>query len=524
MKNTNIALATLSVIFLYGCAGLSDRQLSKSNVPKESNQVRSMVEDMRVENPVDKKDLSRIMTAPKDEDRVKDLFTKQGVTDPTVFAHPKWKPSRVSTTLSGVQLTDFFALIGQVSNLNFIVGQEVQGEVTISIKDMNWAEVVETVMSTKRLVSFVSEDGKNVRIHSVDFSNERSDTLKKVLSQRIEEQRARESLVQKDTAIIRVFYSKADTVAKMLREMLAGVETRGPAGSAAGGGAPGGVSNRALFTVDVRTNSIVVQASAQDLDWIKKTISTIDKPSKQVLVEAFIVEGRDNFTQELGVRLGAQGNNKGAVKFYDGIAGTTVTAVDELNKATQLIGSISNPMSNTSSVGGLGMVFGGNTSAIRLELLGMERDGLTKIISNPRLFIIDNEQASITDGVQIPYPVAGTGANQITYEFKDAALKLDVKPSIVGDGNIYIEVVVNKDSPNYATTPPAIDKREVRTKLLIKDGGIAMLGGINSATISSTDNLVPVLGNIPILGNLFKGSAQNNDRRQLFIFLAPSAL
>ena len=154
----------------------------------------------------------------------------------------------------------------------------------------------------------------------------------------------------------------------------------------------------------------------------------------------------------------------------------------------------------------------------------MERDGLTKIISNPRLFIIDNEQASITDGVQIPYPVAGTGANQITYEFKDAALKLDVKPSIVGDGNIYIEVIVNKDSPNYSTTPPAIDKREVRTKLLIKDGGIAMLGGINSATISSTDNKVPVMAGIPIIGNLFKSTAQNNDRRQLFIFLAPSAL
>lgn len=523
MKKTNTALAILSVIFLNGCASLADRQLSKPNVPKESNQVRGMVEEMRIENPVDKKDLSRIMTAPKDEERVKDLFTKQGVTDPTVFSHAKWKPSKVSTSLNGVQITDFFALIGQVSNLNFIVGQEVQGEVTVSIKDMNWTEVVETVMSTKRLVSFVSEDGKNVRIHSVDFSNERSDTLKKVLSQRIEEQRARESLVQKDTAIIRVFYSKADTVAKMLREMLAGVETRGPAGSP-GGGATGGVSNRALFTVDVRTNSIVVQASAQDLDWIKKTISTIDKPSKQVLVEAFIVEGRDNFTQELGTRLGVQGTNKGSVRFYDGLAGTTVTAVDELNKATQAIGSLSNPMTNTSSVGGLGMVFGGNTSTIRMELLGMERDGLTKIISNPRLFIIDNEQASITDGVQIPYPVAGTGANQITYEFKDAALKLDVKPSIVGDGNIYIEVVVNKDSPNYATTPPAIDKREVRTKLLIRDGGIAMLGGINSATISSTDNLVPVLGNIPILGNLFKGTAQNNDRRQLFIFLAPSAL
>jgi type IV pilus assembly protein PilQ len=369
-------------------------------------------------------------------------------------------------------------------------------------------------------VSFISDDGKNVRIHGVDFSTERSDTLKKVLSQRIEEQRARESLVQKDTAIIRVYYSKADTVAKMLRDMLVGLETRGPAGSPGAGGA-GGPSTRALFTVDVRTNSIVVQASPQDLEWIKKTISSIDRPSKQVLVEAFIVEGRDNFTQELGARLGMYGVN--GKYTYDGAAGLVTTTMDDLGKATKVIGGVATPPVN-GAVGGLGMLFTSTTNNIKLELLGMERDGLTKIISNPRLFIIDNEQASITDGVQIPYPVAGTGANQITYEFKDAALKLDVKPSIVGDGNIYIEVIVNKDSPNYATTPPAIDKREVRTKLLIKDGGIAMLGGINSATISATDNKVPVMANLPIVGNLFKSTAQNNDRRQLFIFLAPSTL
>jgi type IV pilus assembly protein PilQ len=126
--------------------------------------------------------------------------------------------------------------------------------------------------------------------------------------------------------------------------------------------------------------------------------------------------------------------------------------------------------------------------------------------------------------VQIAYPVAGVGQNQITYEFKDAALKVDVKPSIVGDGNIYIEVTVNKDSPNLTTNPPAIDKREVKTKLLIRDGGVAMIGGINTSTVSSTDNQVPVLGNVPILGNLFKSTAQGRDRRQLYIFLAPSTI
>jgi len=135
---------------------------------------------------------------------------------------------------------------------------------------------------------------------------------------------------------------------------------------------------------------------------------------------------------------------------------------------------------------------------------------------------MDNEEAQITDGVQIPYPVSG--ADGVTYEFKDAALKLVVKPSIVGDGNIYIEVVVNKDSPNVSTTPPGIDKREVRTKLLIKDGGVAMLGGINSSTMTSTDNGIPILSKIPGLGNLFKSTEQINNKQQLYIFLAPAAI
>jgi type IV pilus assembly protein PilQ len=514
---------TTLVLLISGCAGMADRQLSKEAVPQSPNQVRDIVKDLRDSNPIEKKDLSEIIKAPEDKDRIRDLFTKQGTSDPTIFNHHSWKPNTVSTNLNGVSLTDFFALVGHISGVNFIVGQDVAGDVTVQLKNMNWTDAVDTVLSTKRLVSYISEDGKNVRIHSVEFAAERSDTLKKLLTQRIDEQRARDSLVQKDTSIIRVYYTKADVVARMLREMLSALETRAPGA----GAAMAMTSNRALFTVDVRTNSLIVQASSQDLDWIKKTIATIDRPSRQVLVEAFIVEGRDNFTQELGVRMGVNNVrqiNDGPTFTTSGVAGRMTTQTDGLGVPTGTIGSVVNPAFSGAAAGGLGMMFSSNTTQIKLELLGMERDGLTKIISNPRLFIIDNEQASITDGVQIPYPVAGTGANQITYEFKDAALKLDVKPSIVGDGNIYIEVIVNKDSPNYTTNPPAIDKREVKTKLLIKDGGVAMIGGINSATINSTDNQVPILGSIPFLGNLFKNTAQGNDRRQLYIFLAPSAL
>lgn len=516
-----LGLGLMSAV-LSACAGLADRQLDKSSVPKQSMQVREMINQSRLQDPIDRQDLGKDQVPISEEARSKDLFSIKSSGDPTVFNHPSWRSENFSADVSMVPISEFFALVGEISNVNFYVGQEVSGEVTIQAKDMPWKDLVDIVLATKRLVSEISEDGKSVKINSVDFVAERSETVKKILSQRIEEQKARQGLEQKNTAVIRVFYSKADNLAKMLKEMLVGIDARSTGG--------GGSSSRAAFTVDVRTNSIVVQASSADIDWIKKTVAHIDKPSKQVLVEAYIVEGRDNFQQELGVRLGIYDANttfKGRPSSVSGVLGEGATSQGSLVLGTGTganTGTAVNAGSQTTAVGGLGFLLATGTGQLKAELLGMEKDGLTKIVSNPRLFIIDNEQGSITDGVQIPYPVAGTGTNQITYEFKDAALKLDVKPSIVGDGNIYIEVIVNKDSPNYGTNPPAIDKREVKSKLLIRDGGVAMIGGINVSTTSSSDTKVPFLGDIPFFGNLFKSTAQGNERRQLFIFLAPSVI
>jgi type IV pilus assembly protein PilQ len=525
--NFNFFIAIFLTTILSGCAGLANRQLDKSSVPKSPDDVREIIAKTRQVDPIDTRGLTKNERPAPEEIRSKDLFSVKSHSDPTIFNYPTWKSDKFSADFAIVSIADFFALVGELNGINFYVGQDVSGEVSLQVKDMAWKDIVDIVLATKRLVAEISDDGKSVRINSIEFVAERSDTVKKLLTQRFEEQRVRQGLEQKNTAVIRVFYSKADTVSKMLREMLLGLEARPGAGAAVGAQAQ---SARAAFTVDVRTNSIVVQASAADIDWIKKTVSHIDKPSKQVMVEAYIVEGRDNFQQELGVRLGiyaAGTNSSGQPRSLSGVLGEGATSQSSMVLGTGTGSSIGTAVSGgnaTTAVGGLGFLLATGTGQLKAELLGMEKDGLTKIVSNPRLFIIDNEQASITDGVQIPYPVPGVGPSQITYEFKDAALKLDVKPSIVGDGNIYIEVVVNKDSPNYATNPPAIDKREVRTKLLIRDGGIAMIGGINISTASSTDTQVPILGSIPLIGNLFKSTAQGNERRQLFIFLSPAEI
>jgi len=527
MNRGKIYLLAAFVIapLLSSCAGFANRQMSKSDVPSSSNKVREIVRETRERDPIDKDGMAQNMVQVQEQDRVKDLFSSRASIDPTRFAHPKWKDEAYSFSIKGASLKAFFQLVSDISGIQFHLDRDAAAMVELDMQTTSWMRAVEIVLSDNQLTSEVSDDGMFVRISTIEALTERTELRKQILSQRAQEEEARRSLGEKSTAIIRVYYSKAEVMAKVLKDMLAGFSK--------GGADAGGDSSRASFTVDLRTNSIVVQASPNDILWIKQTVSSIDKPSKQVLVEAYIVEGTDNFQQELGTRLGLYRTTTidgGQVSTTaSGILGAGATAPGNLvlgtgdGSTTGTAVSPNNPTATTAR-GGLGLLLQSNTGALKVELLGMERDGVSKIISNPRLYILDNEQASITDGVQIPYPVAGQGANQVTYEFKDAALKLDVKPSIIGDGNIYIEVIVNKDSPNYSTTPPAIDKREVKTKLLVKDGGVAMIGGINVSTLTSQDDGVPILGRIPGIGNLFKSTAQGNSKRQLYIFLAPSVI
>lgn len=512
-------------LFLSGCAGFADRQMKKSDVPSTVSKVREIVQDVREKDPVDKDGMAQNMVSVNEQDRVKDLFSSRASIDPTRFGHPKWVDESYAFNLKSASLRAFFQLVSELSGVQFHLGRDTEALIDLELQATSWMRAVEIVLSEYQLTSEVSEDGSFVRISTIEALTERTEMRKQILAQKSQEEEARRALGEKSTAIIRVYYSKADVMAKVLQDMLAGLSK--------GGGSGAGDTSRASFTVDARTNSIVVQASPLDVEWIKQTVSSIDKPSRQVLVEAYIVEGTDNFQQELGTRLGLyrnttiDGQRIGATT--SGVLGAGATTPGSMILGTGAaadIGTVvapNNPAAST-AVGGIGFLLASNTGALKLELMGMEKDGVSKIISNPRLYILDNEQASITDGVQIPYPVAGQGANQVTYEFKDAALKLDVKPSVIGDGNIYIEVVVNKDSPNYSTTPPAIDKREVKTKLLVRDGGVAMIGGINVSTVTSQDSEVPILGKIPGIGNLFKSTAQGNTKRQLYIFLAPSVI
>ena len=168
------------------------------------------------------------------------------------------------------------------------------------------------------------------------------------------------------------------------------------------------------------------------------------------------------------------------------------------------------------------MLIAGNNINLMVELQAMETLGLSKIVSNPKIFTLDNETATITQGLQIPYTTTSDGETQT--EFKDADLKLEVTPSIVGDGNIIMSIDINKDNADTSQANPPISSTKVTTRLLVEDGTIVMIGGIYEQTQNKGSSKTPVLSDIPVLGNLFKSVTNDDKLDRLLIFIAPKIL
>jgi type IV pilus assembly protein PilQ len=275
------------------------------------------------------------------------------------------------------------------------------------------------------------------------------------------------------------------------------------------------------ITEEVTTRSIIVRGKEKDLDVVDKVIREIDVRTKQVLIEAFIVEAESEFEQALGTKLGGAYNRKG--KRVGGAIGSAVTT-DFGSTPQSLDGS--NVLSNFPTIGatsGIGILRQTGSAVLKAEITALESLGLGKIISNPKIFTLDNQVATITQGEEVAYQA--TGADGAQTSFKEAALKLTVTPSIIGDGNVLLEIQVNNDSVNRTVAgDPPINKMEISTKLLIADGDIVVIGGIKKNKVFNTKSQTPGLGNVPVLGNLFKGKTKSDTMDELLIFIAPRIL
>ena len=283
-----------------------------------------------------------------------------------------------------------------------------------------------------------------------------------------------------------------------------------------------------------------MRGKLSDINTVEKVLKEIDIRTKQVLIEAFIVEVNSDFERALGTRLGGYKNvpgkvtggvvggstgsgNSGAVQMTDptlAFEGTVIGNAAGLGTATD---SITN-FPATGATSGIGIIRKFGTSVLKLEITALESLGLGRTISNPKVFTLDNQLATITQGQEIPYQTTTDGTT--TTAFKEAALRLEVTPSIVGDGNILLSMKVNRDYADASSSSdePPINKMEINTKLLIADGDIVVIGGVKKEEQANATSKVPVLGDLPVVGNLFKGQGKTDDLRELLIFISPKIL
>ena len=419
---------------------------------------------------------------------------------------------RVTFNFQNLDYKQTMKLMAKVGEINILVGDEVAGAISAELVDVPWDKAFQALLDMKNYAADIDVISNLIRVHSpstlTQIENYKS-TRAAAVKKKVELEESVEPIYSE---IFRLYYITPAQAKKTLNELF--TSTTGET-----------AFTPVQITEELTTRSIIVRGKEKDLDVVDKVIREIDIRTKQVLIEAFIVEASSDFERALGTRLGGYYSNKGRV--VGGVAATSSGSGNlDLDEAAAL-GDAVDSLTNFGAVGassGIGIIRKTSTGILKAEITALESIGLGKTISNPKVFTLDNQTATVTQGEEIPYQTTSEGTT--TTSFKEAALRLEVTPSIIGDGNVLLAIKVNNDTPNRATgaTEPPINKMEIVTKLLVADGDIVVIGGIKKNVIANSKSQVPGLGNIPVIGNLFKGKTKSDNLDELLVFIAPRIL
>jgi type IV pilus assembly protein PilQ len=433
-----------------------------------------------------------------------------------------YRGEKLSFNFQNVDVRAALQAIADISGLNIITSDSVQGNLTLRLKEVPWDQALDVVMQAKGL-----DMRKN---GSVLWIAPKEELLTK---EKLElEQRAQiADLEPLKSEIFQLNYQKAESF-KAVFGLDGGSDAKNRI-----------LSKRGSAIIEPRTNQLFVTDIAAKLDDVRKLIAKTDVATKQVLIEARIVEAADTFTRNLGAKLGFadlrtlrggdSGWQLGTSNTRLGLGGnltgvgqsTGQVRVDNDTNAwnnTQFINLPASPI-NGQAAGSLAVSLFSSAANrfLNLELSALEADGTGKIISSPRVVTADKAAATIEQGVELPYQIAtSSGATAIV--FRKANLKLDVVPQITPDGNVVLDVDVNKDSVGQETRAGfAIDTKHVKTQVMVENGGTVVLGGIYQQIERNTVSKVPVLGDVPVLGYLFRNNSRTNDKTELLVFITP---
>jgi len=468
----------------------------------------------------------------------------------------KYKGDRLSLNFQDIEIRSVIAILAEFTGQNVVAGDDVTGTITLKLDDVPWDEALDFIMMTKNLGKY--ETGNVTLISPLD-------KIKDYKQKQQETAAVVEQLDPLVTEYIKINYARAENFRNLLNGLdtgqfgscgsksssgsstsssssLGSLTTQGGQGGyqsvnqgSSQGNTQGGqndafkiLSSRGSAVVDARTNTLIVRETTKRLEEAKKLIRKLDVPVRQVMIESRIVIASNTFAKTLGVRFGVAGKNvhvnngSGPVGSVNNLGGTTGTI-----NGTAIINDALVDLAASNPYGALGMTLArGADYVLNLELSALQDQGRGEIVSNPRVMTTDRCTAKIIQGTQIPYQSGAAVGTPANIQFVDALLELDVLPQITPSGSISMTLNITKDEPNPVTLgqQPPITKRQVETTVQVMDGETVVLGGVFEGTLQNTTNSVPFLADLPGIGFLFKRTVNQNDKKELLIFVTPKII
>ena len=422
-----------------------------------------------------------------------------------------FKGDLLDLNFQDIEVRDVLELIADFKSLNLVASDSVQGTITLNLNKVPWDQALDIIMRSKGLD--MRKQGNILLIAPIEEIAERE-------QKEIESKKKLEELAPLETYVARVKYAEAKEIYKFFNAPRAQANGSGQQRSGGGGGQGSTfsiLSERGSAIVDERTNTIILTDIGDKIDEFKRLLARIDIPVKQVLIEARIVKAESDFRKELGASWGLAGSDQVDFSLGNSTSGTLQGIL-----ATDL--GISDPGAAFS------LSYLSNNLLIDLELSALESGGFGEIVSQPKVLTADKKKASIKSGVEIPYQAVtnnGDAAGAVVEtQFKEAVLQLEVTPQITPDNRVIMDILVKQDSVGSFTVngEPAINVTEISTQALVGNGQTLVLGGIFQSEELTGDQKVPILGDLPLVGNLFKKQMRTRDKREILIFITPKII
>lgn len=437
---------------------------------------------------------------------------------------PKYTGERISLSFQSIDIRSLLQIIADVAQTNMVVSDSVTGQIAMRLQNVPWDQALDIILRTKGLGSRTS--GNVILVAPLDELAQREKA-------ELENEKQKVQLTALRSEIIQVNYAKASELATLVKSKDNSV-----------------LSERGSVTVDERTNTLLVLETREKLAEIRALVQRLDIPVRQVLIESRIVVARSNFQRDFGARLGVNGvrsrdgGNGGLISVGGSGEGTnatlpgtggsgsgqpTIGGAGGLPVTAGAIGdryNVNLPVLNPA--GSIALAILGRNSLVDLELSALQSEGKGEVISSPRVITANGKQAAIEQGREIPFQNA-TSSGATAVQFKKAVLSLNVTPQITPDNRVIMDLAVTNDSQgsnvNVGTgSAPAIDTRKVTTQVLVDNGQTVVLGGIYEQTSNDSVTKVPLLGDVPLLGALFRTKSKVQNKTELLIFITPKIL